>query len=182
MNGINLEQEKELIALCKTDLSHFNDLYKAFMPDVYRYCYSKLGNKSESEDVTSQTFLSALENIQNYIFKDKSIKCWLFIIARNIIYKGYRKPETIEFDETWQAAEDDNILDVIADKELLSKIEQFIKTCKPPVPEIVRLKIWEEMTFDEIAQILNISLSSAKMSYYRSMGKVNELFGKEVIS
>ena len=177
---MSLEKERYLITLCKNDLSHFNEIYKAFMPDVYRYCYSKLGNKSESEDVTSQTFLSALENIQNYVFKDKSIKCWLFIIARNIIYKGFRKPESMEFDETWQGSEDDNVLDAIADKELLLKIEEFVKNFKPPVPEIIRLKIWEEMTFDEIAQILNISVSNAKMSYYRAMSKVNEVFGKEV--
>lgn len=176
---MTLLEEKHLVELCKTDLSHFKLLYKEYITDVYRYSYSKLTNKTEAEEVVSETFLAALENIQNYKFMDKSIKHWLFIIARNIIYKSYRKPVTHSLDESWEGAEEDKVLDMILDKDVVEKIEAMIRKFKPPVPEIIRLKIWEDMSFEEIAEILNKSTSAVKMSYYRALKKVQEELQKE---
>jgi RNA polymerase sigma-70 factor (ECF subfamily) len=173
------EEEKLLIEACKSNLDEFNKIYKSYVQDVYRYCYSKLENKTEAEEAVSETFLKALQAIKTYEDRGKPIKNWLFVIARNVIYQGYRKKETETFDEKWHGVEEDNVLDLIANRDALEKVEAYIKEFRPPVPEIIKLKLWEEMTFEEISEIVDKSVSSVKMAYYRSIEKVREQLLKE---
>lgn len=70
-------------------------------------------------------------------------------------------------------------MDTTADKELIDKIENFIKTFKPPVPEIIQLRLWEELSFEEIADLLGKSEDSVKMAYYRALEKINQEFIQE---
>ena len=172
-------REKELIELCKKDLSHFNELYKAYINDVYRFVYSKLGNKDEAEEVVSETFLKALEKIETYEYQGKPLKSWLFVIARNLIYQTYRKKDDESFDEDWHGVENESILDLIADKDMVKKVEAFIREFKPPVPEIIRLRVWEELSFEEIAEIMDKKVTTVKMAYYRGLEKIQNEFMKE---
>lgn len=171
---MDLEKENRLIENCKNDLSQFKEIYNAYFDDVYRYSFSKLMNKEQAEDITSETFFNALEKIGEYKFENKSIKCWLFTIARNKILNLYsaKSYSNETLDETWQGSIDENILEKLADKEIIEKVKELIKTYKPPLFEIMQLKIWDEMTFIEIAGIIGKSESAIKMSYYRGLGKI----------
>ena len=71
---ITLENEAKLIALTKQDKSNFNIIYREYVRDVYRYAYSKLWNKDLAEEITSITFLKALESINKFEPKNVSIK------------------------------------------------------------------------------------------------------------
>lgn len=176
-------REIELVNLCKGDLSHFTELYDVYVKDVYRYAYSRLYNQTEAEDITSETFLKALEKISQYSPQEgKSIKCWLFVIARNLIVGKFRKKEMVEFDEEYTAFHDEKILDSIVNKDMVKKVEDYIIKFKPPVPEIIQLRIWEELKFEEIATILGKSEAAIKVAYYRALEKINAEFiekGKE---
>lgn len=177
--SINLEKEKALIESCKKDLSQFSALYQEYVNDVYRYAYSKLLNKNETEEVVSETFLKALENIQKYEFQGKPLKVWLFVIARNLIYQTYRKPDDLTYEDEWHGSEDESILDKIADKDMIKRVEEYIRKFKPPVPEIIRLRIWEEFSFEEIAEILGKKVTTVKMAYYRALEKIQDEFMTE---
>lgn len=176
---MDLEREKNLIASCKSDLSHFSELYKIYVKDVYRYTYSKLLNQTETEEVVSETFLKALENIQKYEFQGKPLKVWLFVIARNLIYQTYRQPDDLTYEDEWHGVEDESILDKIADKDMIERVEEYIRKFKPPVPEIIRLRVWEEFTFEEIAEILDKKVTAVKMAYYRALEKIQAEFMTE---
>jgi RNA polymerase sigma-70 factor (ECF subfamily) len=176
---MDLQEEKQIIEACKKDLKHFNKLYEANIIPVYRFVYSKVGNKTEAEEIVSDTFLKALEKIKSYEFRAKPIKSWLFVIARNIIYQSYRKPDNLPFEDDWQGNEDENILDMLANREMIQKVEEFIVKFRPPVPEIIRLRIWEEMSFEEIAEVLDKKVTTVKMAYYRALEKVQKEFMQE---
>jgi RNA polymerase sigma-70 factor (ECF subfamily) len=89
---MDINQENDAVIKSKEDLSNFTSIYDAYVTDVYRYVYSRLQNKTEAEDITSETFLKALEKIATYTPQEgKTIKCWLFTIARNLMYDKYRR-------------------------------------------------------------------------------------------
>lgn len=179
---MDIEQEKSLLLKCKDDLSHFAGLYDCYVGDVYRYAYSRLNNKTEAEDITSETFLKALEKFETYMPQEgKRFKYWLIRISRNLIIDKYRKKEMTEFHDEFTAFEDEKILDKVANMDLLKKIEEFIKLMKPPTPEIVQLRIWEEMSFEEIADILGKNVPAVKMNYYRALEKIHEEFMTEKV-
>lgn len=176
---MNPEEEERVVLACATDLASFTALYDAYVNDVYRYVYSRLGNKTEAEDITSETFLKAIEKFSTYKHQNgRSIKWWFFAIARNLMIDKFRKKELLEFNEEYTAWHDEKILDAVADKDLISQIEEFIKTFKPPVPEIIQLRLWEELSFEEISQIVGKPVAAVKMAYYRALEKINQEFIK----
>ncbi len=59
---------------------------------------------------------------------------------------------------------------------MVKRIEEFILTFKPPTPEIIQLKLWEELSFEEIAELMGKSVGSVKMMYYRALEKINAEF------
>ena len=179
MNRMDPKEETQAIIECKTELASFAKIYDAYVKDVYRYVYSRLGNKTETEDITSETFLKAIEKFSSYKHEDgKTIKWWLFAIARNLMIDKFRKKEMLEFNEEYTAWHDEKILDAIADRDQITKIEEFIKTFKPPVPEIIQLRLWEELSFEEISIIVGKPTPSIKLAYYRAIANINVEFIK----
>ncbi len=179
---MDLTDEKEIIEKSQKDLSNFTHIYDTYVGDVFRYAYSRLENKTEAEDITSETFLKALENLNSFKIQDlKSIKCWLLTIARNLIYDKYRKKEFSEFNNEKDentAYSDENILEKAIARDMVNRVEEFIKNFNPPVPEIIQLRIWEDLSFEEISIITLKSVSSVKMAYYRALEKIQIEFIK----
>lgn len=177
---MDLKDEVKLVEECRKSLAAFSKIYDAYVQDVYRYAYSRLNNRTEAEDITSETFLKAIEKFESYkVIPGRSIKWWFFTIARNLIIDKYRKKDMVEFNEEFTSYNDEKILDVLCDKDMIKRVEEFIKEFKPPVPEIIQLRLWEELSFEEIADILGKSQASVKMAYYRALEKINEEFVKK---
>ncbi len=175
---MELQQEREIIENCKSDLSNFTAIYDAYVSDVYRYCYSITRNKEMAEDAVSFAFLQAIEKIQEYEFQGKSIKAWLFIIARNHIFKKANKTPDLELEEDW-VGEDESILDQMIDDEDSENVKSVLESLKEEEKEIVRLKIWEEMKFEEIAEVTGLGLSGVKMKYYRAVEKMKRSIARD---
>lgn len=142
------------------------------MPNVYRYAYSKLGNKDEAEDVTSETFLAF---IQSYT-KVNDPHAWLIGTCRNIIYKKFRdrpkiqEVELIESDISSDKAMDDEVID----EQLLNEIKSGLQKLDEVTREIITLKIWEDLKFNEIAEIMSVSENTIKAKYYRGLKELAE--------
>lgn len=169
---MELEQERVIVEECKSDLSRFTLIYDAYVGDVYRYCYSISKSKETAQDAVSFAFLQAIEKIKDYEFQGKSIKNWLFIIARNHIFKSDKKKEILDEKIEEMPDENEDILEQIADDMDAARVKDIIEDLNPDEKEIVKLKIWEELKFEEIAEITKLGLSSVKMKYYRALGEI----------
>ena len=77
--------EKALVELVKQgNAAAFGDLYDRHVSVVYHYAYTLLGNRSEAEDLTAETFLRALEAMKQYRWTGRPLSSWLLTIARNL--------------------------------------------------------------------------------------------------
>lgn len=65
-------------------------VYKLYFKDVYTFLYGLSQNKAVAEDITQDTFLKAMKNIDLFDGR-KDIKAWLFTIARNTYYTEYNR-------------------------------------------------------------------------------------------
>jgi RNA polymerase sigma factor (sigma-70 family) len=63
-------------------------------------------------------------------------------------------------------------------KDMVARVEEFIKKFNPPVPEIIQLRVWEELSFEEISEIMGKPVGSIKMAYYRALEKIQAEFMK----
>lgn len=178
---MDLEKETELIQKTQQDLANFTQIYDLYVKDVYRFIYSMVNNKTEAEDITSETFLKALENIKNYkITPGKSIKAWLFTISKNIIFNKYKKDIWAVVDqEIFENVQekDDSILDKVCDQDILNRVTKYIDTeFDKVVKNIIKLKLWDDLTFEEIAELMQLKTSTVKMKYYRAIEKLKQNF------
>ncbi len=72
------------------DSDAFAKLYDAYVDRLYRFVFFRVGNEQVAEDLTSQVFLKAWENLGRYEIRGLSFGAWLFRIARNLVIDHYR--------------------------------------------------------------------------------------------
>lgn len=180
---MTLKEEIKFIELSKKDLSNFEIIYNEYKADVFRYIQAKTHNRDTTEEVVSITFLKAMENISKFTSTGKSIKCWLFIIARNDLYSRYlATKDSIQLDEEIDSISksEEQVLDQLMNDEEYGMLIEKLERTSPIQVEILRLKIWDELKFNEIANILGVTTASAKMQYYRALKDIKKDLEEDV--
>ena len=155
-------------------------VYEKYKDDVFRYLVSLTHNPSLSEDLVSETFLSALKSLPNFR-GDSDIKTWLFSIAR---YKWYeylrKKKEDISFDDLAKNYLKDKVdlESLVINKGIAEKILSLLEKEPLRTKDIVLMRI-EGYSFYEISQKYGISESSARVIDFRTKKKIREILEKE---
>jgi RNA polymerase sigma-70 factor, ECF subfamily len=87
----SLPDEAGLVRQAKSgDSEAFAELYDACVERVYRYIYFRVTDDATTEDLTSQVFLKAWENLDRYQIGSSPFVAWLYTIARHLVIDFYR--------------------------------------------------------------------------------------------
>lgn len=86
-----LNEERLLVERARCNREAFGDLYTRYSSRVYAYAYKRTGSRESAEDITSNTFVLALEGIGKYEWRNVPFSAWLFRIAANQVAMHYRK-------------------------------------------------------------------------------------------
>jgi len=168
----------------KKDQKAFNTLLNTYWSDVYRFQLSKTEDEDEAEDITIQTFSKAFDKINLYN-ESYNFKTWLISISKNIFLDQLRKQrtETISIDkkesEAYKitdespSAEDQLIID-----QNLAQLLNYLKLLKPHYQEIINLRYFREMSYKEIAEILNEPIGNIKIKLSRAKKLLAEIIKK----
>ncbi|MBP9023893.1 MAG: sigma-70 family RNA polymerase sigma factor, partial [Spirochaetes bacterium] len=131
--------------------------------------------RESAEDITSQTFMRALEKADTYDKSRASVSTWLFKIASNLIidhFRANRKSSSLEVIE--ELAAKDDLENEVSEKEILSQVMALLKKLPEKKREIIILRIWQNMSYKEIAEISGASEASCKMIFYRTIDEIRE--------
>jgi RNA polymerase sigma factor (sigma-70 family) len=172
----------------KKDQKAFNTLLNTYWSDVYRFQLSKTEDEDEAEDITIQTFSKAFDKINLYN-ESYNFKTWLISISKNIFLDHLRKQrtETISidkkeseaykiFDES-PSAEDQLIID-----QNVAQLLNYLKQLKPHYQEIINLRYFREMSYKEMAEILNEPIGNIKIKLSRAKKLLAEIIKKSTES
>ena len=177
---VQIESEADIILAAQKDLIHFELLYNAYFERIFRFIYQRLQSKTEAADLCSQVFMKAMLNIKKYKTKGIPFSAWLIRIAINEMNNAFSKQtkdrtiqiESIQIESLIQESgiegEDDKkalltkALTQLADDDLL----------------IIELRFFENNSFKEIADILNITENNAKVKTYRILDKIKQMIVK----
>jgi len=149
--------------------NEFGDIYEEFFPKLYSYIFHRVNDCSIAEDLVSQVFFKALRNLNRYDSKKWQISTWLYTITSNTLIDYYRKDEQCETIEEYENTiiwEDKNSEDLDIEFNL-EKVSEALKKLPVRTQEIITLRIFEELSFVEIAKIVWIWESGVKMSFAR---------------
>ncbi|BCZ47980.1 RNA polymerase sigma factor [Clostridium gelidum] len=158
------------------DESAVDDFVKQYYNEIYRYCYYKLSDKWQAEDVTQDTFTNFFKHFNSYIHKGKA-KNYLYVIAGNLCKNEYKKHKEVS---------DLQVEDQIADmkevqKEFVLKVsmEQEISRLPNEFKEVVLLYYFQNLKIREIAEILSINISLVKYRLSESKKMLKKSINKE---
>lgn len=178
----NLTDEKAVITECKKDIKAFKKIYAKYLDDVFRYVYVVVRDKDLAEDITSQTFLTAIEKVKKFEWRGISVKYWLIKIAKNLIKKNLSRPKDISLDESMIGLEkmDRKMTeDIVIEEELREKVKELMFKLDDVTREIISLRIWEELKYKEIAKLLDMKQSAVKVRLLRGVERLKQMIEKE---
>jgi len=168
------KQVSQIIAAARRDPQKFGELYTLYAQPVYRYIYSRIGSVPEAEDLTAQTFLTALEHFPKYRH-DGYFASWLFSIARSKVmdYFRQRRNET-SLDEAESVTVDSNLLQQVINSERVIDLSRLIHTLSYDEQELIRLRYVADLRFAEIGQLLNQKEDTVKKTLYRLLVRLKD--------
>jgi RNA polymerase sigma-70 factor, ECF subfamily len=167
----------------------FQALYEAFAPRIHNFLFRLTGSAEESEDLTQQTFLNALRQLKS-LRDSNQLESWLFRIARNEVYQQFRrrKPEPLDDDDQdgiGGRLEDNRIhgspekqaLNVELGREILGALDDLPLKLR----EVFVLAVVQELSYQQISEIVGRSVLSVKTDIYRARIAVKSQLEKYLV-
>ncbi len=146
--------EAELIRAAQRDPARFRPLYLQWVTPVYKYLLARLRDPLEAEDLTSQVFLTACEQLPRYNHRGR-FAAWLFTIARNKCRDYYRTAgRSASLDEAEALGSDPDLLAVAIRSDEIQRLERTIRALPEAELDLVRLRFTAGLTYAEIGALL----------------------------
>jgi RNA polymerase sigma-70 factor (ECF subfamily) len=156
--------------------SAFNEIYLTLRDSIYGFSYRMLGENSLAEDITQEAFIFFIEHPDKYQQERGSLLSFLCGYARNRIMHLLRKQGCRS--EISQDDSDDYIelkdefgndpLKILLNGELSAKIEESIAKLPVLQREVIVLRGMQELSYEEIAKIVEVDITVVKMRLYRA--------------
>ncbi len=153
----------------------FDKLYKKYIEKIYKFVFYKTMHKESAEDLTSTVFFKALDNLEKFDDSKSKFQTWLFNIARNTVIDHYRTQKTnSNIEDFWSIADSNHLETTIGNNLKIEEVKKYLKTLTPEQREIVILRVWEGLSYKEIASIIGKSENACKVSFSRSAQKLKD--------
>ncbi|ADU31716.1 RNA polymerase sigma factor [Evansella cellulosilytica] len=157
------------------------DVYRKLQPNIYAYFYVKTLHREAAEDLTHEVFYLAFKNFSS--FKGKStIKTWVFSIAKNVLKNYYRSQkyhqrltEKMEKEKTIT----ETLENEVVKKENNAEVLHLIHSLNYPEKDIVVFRIFGELSFREIGDLLGKSENYARITFHRAKLKLQKELKKD---
>ena len=147
----------------------FEEMYRAYFKDVYRYVCGLSADAVIAEEVTQESFLKALKAIDRFDGRT-DIRAWLFSIAKNTYFSRCRKKKEPAIEDT--AATDISLSERLVDKEAAFFIHQYLHNMDEPYKEVFSLRVFGELPFKKIGLLFGKSDDWARVTYYRAKKQI----------
>lgn len=156
----------------------FGEIVKRWERKIFALCFGMLANEHDARDAAQETFVAAYRNLKNFRGEAK-VSSWLHRIAVNQCLTIKRRVKTRS--ENFLSDEDENEQTVFVapehrspsrlteQNERLAFIRQAVQSLPIDLRQIVVMKEFEEMTFQEISETLDVPLSTVKSRLYTAL-------------
>ena len=161
----------DLVEKCKQGSSlSFKELYGQYVKAMYNTCLRIVNNAADAEDIVQEAFIDAFRNIEGFNYKS-TFGAWMkrIVINKSINYLRDKKLKLVDISQS-------NISELENEEEIDEERIQFkvaeIKNAVSMLPDgyraVFTLNAFEGYDYDEIAEILKISSTTARTQYFRA--------------
>ena len=160
--------------VARYDKRAFEELYNKTSGAVFGYAMSIVGNRQDASDIVQDTYISIYEKIETYTPNGKAM-AWIFTITRNHAYMLIReqsKHRHIDLDDVYDVGEDTTVLEDVHKERLVTSLLEHLGDDER---QIVVMHAMSNMKHKDIAEILDMPLSTVLTKYRRSLKKLKTL-------
>ena len=176
-NAVSRSEDGDLVLRAKTDSGALAQLYEMYYERIFRFCVHRLFYREVAEDVTSTVFLEVARKIRDFRGgTDQDFRNWLYTIAVNQtnahIRKSLRRKKLLaKASASLAALPDDDDGSARLD---WPRLYEAIMKLKPQHQTIITLRFFENLPFDQIAQVMDITQSTARVTIHRILNKLRK--------
>lgn len=171
-------EEREAIEACQRgEREAFDRLVERYQRDVYRLCYRYVNNHHDANDLVQDVFIKAYRAIGRFR-GDSSFSTWLYRIAVNtcLNFRALRRPPTAPVDEGVADARADALSDIVRE-ERARRVREAVSGLPEKQRATLILKIYHDLTHEEVAGILGSSVGTVKANLFHALGNLRKRMG-----
>jgi RNA polymerase sigma-70 factor (ECF subfamily) len=160
------------------DADAFGEVVRRWERKIFALCFGMLGREEEAQDAVQETFISAFRSLNNFRGEAK-VSSWLHRIAVNQCLTNKRREKTRgetgleneneDESHSFFAPSSHSPARLTEQNERLEAVRRAVSALPPELRQVVVMKEFEEMTFQEIAEILDLPLSTIKSRLYTAL-------------
>jgi RNA polymerase sigma-70 factor (ECF subfamily) len=161
----------------------FSELYRAHLRDVYSYCYYRVGNHHDAEDLTEQTFLQAYRHFERAVRESdgRPLRPWLIRIAHNLAANLYRdrsrRPQTY-LDDAGILSAPHGTEELVEGREEVAEVLSGVADLPDDRREALIMRFALDMDNREIARALGRSEGATKVLIHRAIRQLEQSLGE----
>lgn len=176
--------QRDYMLVCRArengDQRAYADLMRMYKEPIYLMLLKMTNNPTEADDLTIEAFGKAFSSLHLYT-PTHAFSTWLFSIATNNCVDFIRKKrlQTVYLDDMHNSTGDEvyefpipseahNPEEAIISQQRVNLLREVVKQLKPRYRQLVELRYFEELSYEEIAEQLNLPLGTVKVQLFRA--------------
>lgn len=165
--------ERVLLLRCQIgDRDAFAELVERYQKALRYFISRLLGDAQLTEDIFQDTWLTVIRRVQSLKQAD-AFAPWLYRIARNKVYQHLRERRVLSrLDENIAVANDTESVTFSAED--AAKIHRCLEKLRPEHKEVLMLRFLEQMSYEQIAQVLNCSIGTVRSRIHYAKGALKK--------
>ena len=148
-------------------------LYDAYFMRVFSYTMTLTGNRQMAEEIAQETFFRAFRRLDSFR-GDSDPATWLCAIARNLATDEKRHRGRFGELPDENAASDSGVEDTVIERDDSFRIHMALHAMEEPYREVFELRVFGELSFQQIGQIFARTETWARVTYHRARIKLKE--------
>lgn len=165
------------------DRLSFNKIVAKYRQKIYWHARRMVGNHIDADEVTQEVIIVLYEKLKNFKFKS-SLFTWIYRITStrslNLIkrrkIKRFFSIDDVDYDSV---SSDHDIMKDLDNKEKIDNLNAVLKELPVKQREVFVLRHFDELSYEEIAEITGKSVGGLKANYFHALKKVTELMNEE---
>lgn len=167
-----MEQQQQLVMRCLAgEDSAWEELLKAHNRKVYNLCYRFTGRSGEAEDLTQEVFIKIFQTLRTYDDAQGAFSTWLNRVARNHLVDHYRRTHKDRLTSSLEEepsvlqetpSREEHPMARLESQERRELLQAALDRLSPDMREAVILRDFQDLDYDEIAQVLGVPQGTVK--------------------
>jgi len=167
--------ERLLIEAAKVDPRRFGELYEHNFDRLYAYVSTRVRDRSEVQDIVSEVFHHALENLARFEWRGVPFIGWLYRIASNAIVDHAKRAAREQCGDPPEMSVEPDTREI----EQRAEVFQLVKDLPVEQSKVIVLRFVEEKSIRDVAKEIGRSEGAVKQLQFRALQNLRNLLGEE---